>query len=87
LLKQFVPDKHFLVTSVKKDAFKAHLEQLSALRNFAAHDSDVAKERSRTAVGVKHSCAGSCLMKQDRLQGIIRGLKKLSAELREAAPY
>lgn len=86
-LKQFVPPTHFLVTCVEKTAYKGHLEKLSALRNFAAHDSAVSKERSRKAVGTNHSSAGSWLMRQGRLLAIIDGLKHLSADLRAAAPY
>jgi cupin superfamily acireductone dioxygenase involved in methionine salvage len=38
-LKKFVPDSHYLLTLVKKPIYKDALEQLSALRNFAAHES------------------------------------------------
>lgn len=86
-LKQFVPATHFLVTSVGKATYQDHLERLSALRNCAAHDSEVSKGRSRDAVGTNHSSAGSWLRRQGRLQAIIDWLRQLSADLRAAAPY
>ena len=47
VLKKFVPESHFLPTIVKKSAYKSDLEQLSALRNFAAHHSEQSRRAAK----------------------------------------
>ena len=87
-LKDYVPAGHYLVTAVKKDKYKDSLEQLSALRNFAAHDSEVAKMRVKEAVDQERMPeAGSWLKKQGRLESLIRRLKELADEIYAATPY
>lgn len=51
LLKKYVPDDHYLVTIVKKSRYKGTLEKLTALRNFAAHESYQAKRAALKATG------------------------------------
>lgn len=87
-LKSFVPDTHYLVTIIKKDKYKSALEQLSALRNFAAHNSSISKSRAKEAVGQERMPdAGAWLKKQNRLMKIIDSLKTLSDEIHAAAPF
>ena len=87
-LKDYVPLTHYLLTSVKKEKYKEALERLSALRNLAAHNSEVAKKRAKEAVNLERMAdAGSWLKKQGRLQSIIDRLKELSDELHGLAPY
>ena len=50
-IKKIVPATHWLPTIVKDGAYTETLDKLSALRNFAAHDSDVSKKRALEAIG------------------------------------
>lgn len=87
-LKKFVPDTHYLVVCMKKDRYRASLEQLSALRNFAAHDSFQSKNAALKAVELDRiGSAGSWLKRQNRLRSICTRLKELAAEIGDAAPY
>lgn len=87
-LKEYVPATHYLVTAVKKDKYRESLERLSALRNLAAHGSEVAKTRAKAAVNQERMAeVGSWLKKQGRLESIIDRLKELADEIHAAAPY
>ena len=87
-LKEYLPADHYLVIAVKKDKYRDALEQLSALRNLAAHNSDVAKTRAKEAIKQDRMPeAGAWLKKQGRLRGIIVKLKALASEIKAAAPY
>ena len=50
-LKKYVPDTHYLVTIIKKPKYKDTLEKLSALRNYAAHESHQSKRAVLFAIG------------------------------------
>ncbi|MEQ1846706.1 MAG: hypothetical protein ABL983_14160 [Nitrospira sp.] len=87
-LKRYVPDTHYFLVCVKKPKYKDSLEQLSALRNFAAHDSFQSKRNALRAVGLdRMGSAGSWLKRQGRFEVISSNLKELAQELRDAAPY
>jgi hypothetical protein len=88
MARDYVPETHYLIAVLKDGQFKDSLEQLSALRNLAAHDSERAKEAARKAIGGdKIGSAGSWLRKQDRLKGLCDTLKQLAAKIEEKAPY
>lgn len=87
-LKRFVPDTHFLLTTIKKPKYKDSLERLSALRNYAAHDSFQSKRNALRAVDQDRiGSAGSWLKRQGRFQEICDNLKELAQEVHDAAPY
>lgn len=87
-LKKFVPDTHYLVTTVKKATYKEALEQLSALRNFAAHESDQSKRSALDAIdGERIASSGAWLKRYGRFQRIVDRLKALATELENAAPF
>jgi hypothetical protein len=87
-LKDFVPTDHYLLIAVKKDKYKACLEQVSALRNLAAHNSEVSKSRAKDAVDQdRMTDAGSWLKSQNRLEDMIDRLKELADEILAAAPF
>lgn len=87
-IKSYVPANHYLVAIVKKQKYKDALERLSALRNFAAHDSEVSRKKALAAVGQKRmSSAGTWLKSQNRLENIVDRLKELAQEIDVAAPY
>jgi hypothetical protein len=88
IIKRFVPDAHYLVQVVKKNKYRDALEQVSALRNLAAHDSSVARKRARETVGQKRiGSSGSWLKTQDRLNKLVTKLDDLSTELEANAPF
>lgn len=87
-LKSYVPADHYLVTISKKAKYKEPLERLSALRNFAAHDSEQSKQAAKKAVGAERlSSAGAWLKKNGRLTTITDALKDMATEIEGSAPY
>ncbi|WP_018948723.1 hypothetical protein [Thioalkalivibrio sp. ALMg11] len=88
LLKQYVPSDHYLVTIIKRNRYKDSLEHLSALRNYAAHDSYQSKNTAKKVTGFNRMAAcGAWLKKQGRFTWIIEELKELSGEIYYNAPY
>ena len=87
-LKSFIPDQHYLVTTVKKTIYKEALEQLTTLRNFAAHESQASKRAALDAVNAKKlASSGAWLKRQNRFLSIANKLKALSTELHGLAPF
>jgi hypothetical protein len=87
-LKSFVPDTHYLVDIVKQPKYKAPLERLSALRNYAAHDSEVSRTKAKSVIAQDRiGPAGAWLKSQNRLEDIADRLKELAAEFEAATPY
>ncbi len=87
-LKKYVPEDHYLVDIIKKAKYKNALEQLSALRNYAAHDSYQSKNAAKKATGFeKMTSCGAWLKKQGRFNWLVAKLKELSTEIHNAAPY
>jgi hypothetical protein len=88
VIQKFVPNTHYLVTTVKKPAYKAPIERLSALRNYAAHGSASAKAAAMKATGAQRlASAGAWLKAGNRLQQIVDPLKVLASDIELAAPY
>jgi hypothetical protein len=70
-IKKIVPNGHWLPTTVSDAAYTNALKKLSALRNFAAHDSSVSKKRALEALGQERmSSSGAWLKKQNRFATI-----------------
>ncbi len=65
--KSFVPDAHYLVTTIKKAAYKDVLEQLTTLRNFAAHESQVSKRAALAAIDSSATFPQVALGSSDRV--------------------
>jgi hypothetical protein len=87
-LKNYVPDTHYLVVIVKKTQYKDALEKLSALRNYAAHESNQSKRSVLKAIGQQRvASAGSWLKLKGRYVLISTNLKQLAEEVRDNAPY
>jgi hypothetical protein len=88
ILKRYIPDNHYLIAIVKKNVYKDALEKLSALRNFAAHGSKVAKKAALKAVNQKKVGSSGCWLKrQGRFVQIVDKLKQLADEIEAQAPY
>lgn len=87
-VKRFVKEDHYLVTAIKNTKYKEPLERLSALRNFAAHDSAHSKKSALKAANTNNmSSAGAWLKRQGRYQHIATKIKELATEIAAAAPY
>lgn len=87
-VKKFVPDGHYLLTAIRRPAYRAALERLSALRNFAAHESDQSRKAALAAIGGSRiESSGAWLKIEDRFQVIVDSLKDLAQEIEDAAPY
>lgn len=87
-LKRFLPGNHYLVKTVKDSQYKDALERLSALRNFAAHNSRQAKTSAKKALGVQRlRSSGAWLKKQNRFGQLVQKLKAMATTLEREAPY
>lgn len=87
-LKKFVPATHYVVETVKNSSYADALEKLSALRNFAAHESQVSKRAALAAIDATNlRSSGSWLKRQNRFNHIASKLKTLSTELHSHAPF
>lgn len=87
-LKRYLPNDHYLVIIVKKPIYKDALEKLTALRNFAAHDSKTSKKHALQAIdGQRLASSGAWLKSQNRFKKIYVGLMKLADEIYQQAPY
>lgn len=88
ILKQYVPEDHYLVTIIKKPKYKDALEHLAALRNYAAHDSYQSKTTAKKVTGFERmSACGSWLKRQGRFNWLVGILKSIADEIQEQAPY
>ena len=87
-LKKFVPADHYLVKAVKGKAYVDSLNRLCALRNFAAHESQVSKRTALKSIKQqKVKTAGSWLKKQNRFRDMVGNLSALAKEIERDAPY
>jgi len=87
-LRKFVPKTHYLYKTIKSSKYKDALEQLSALRNFAAHRSRSARKLALAATkSNKIGSAGSWLRVQDRFEALLTLLTDLAKRIKHAAPY
>jgi hypothetical protein len=87
-VRKFVPQTHYLLLAIKRPTYGVALERLSALRNFAAHESDQSREAALKAVGENRiASSGSWLKTDARFQDIVDSLKALAREIENAAPY
>ena len=87
-LRRYLPNDHYLVTIVKKKTYKEPLEQLSTLRNYAAHDSDTSKRHALKAInGQRMASSGAWLKNDGRFKKISNKLKRLADEVNQEAPY
>ena len=87
-IKKIVPNGHWLPTIVGDAAYSNALKKLSALRNFAAHDSTVWKKRALEAIGQERmSSSGAWLKKQNRFATVCNSLKAMAQQIDAAAPH
>jgi hypothetical protein len=87
LLRQYVPEDHYVVDIVKRQKYRVTLERLVALRNLGAHESRVGKKNAKEAVDSSLGSAGVWLKRDNRFIDLTERLKEFAEELRQAAPY
>jgi hypothetical protein len=87
-LRKFVPKTHYLYKIIKSSKYKNALEQLSALRNYAAHRSKQAKKAALLATGsAKIGSAGSWLRVGNRFDTLFSSFTDLSKKIKKQAPF
>lgn len=87
IIGKFVSKDHYLLTIVKDRKYLKALDQLSALRNFAAHDSKPSKKRALQATEMERmASAGAWLKVQGRYDKIARSLAALAQEIKISGP-
>ena len=87
-IRSFVPESHYLLIAVKRSIYNTALDQLSALRNFAAHESSPSKRAALKAINAKRiKSSGAWLKKQNRFMHLVESLKNLAQEIETTAPY
>lgn len=88
VLKQYLPDAHYLITVVSRQGYRDSLNLLTAARNYAAHESQQSKAAFKMATGQNRiGAAGSWLKRQGRFGKIADKLKAMADEIHAAAPY
>jgi len=88
IIKKFVPENHWFPIIVKNSAYKDALDRLSALRNFAAHDSAFSKQRALKSIGQQRmASSGAWLKKQNRFSKICTSLKHMAQRIEAEADY
>lgn len=86
-LKDNIPENHYLVTVVSDATYTNALERLSALRNFAAHESDQSRSAALKAIGASNlTSSGSWLRVNKRFKKISGDLTALANAVEAAAP-
>lgn len=87
-LKSFLPKTHYVVVEVSESMYTIPLDKLSALRNFAAHDSHKSKSAALKATSQQRiGSAGSWLKTGTRFAEIVADLKVLAFNLENCAPF
>jgi hypothetical protein len=82
IVKSFVPDTHYLSNILKSPQYKDSLEKLSALRNFATHDSNKAKKSATKATqSERFGSVGTWLKREERFEILCDNLTKLAHDI------
>ena len=85
---KYVPNNHYLLEVIRGRQYKMSLDQLCALRNYAAHSSMASKKIALKSTGQERiGSAGSWLKRQERFPTLVNDLKRLSREIEQKAPY
>ncbi len=87
-LKTLIGNEHWLRAEIKKPEYRDVLEQLIALRHFAAHESPQSRKRALAAIKQKRlSKSGTWLKSHGRFPKMIEKLRALSVAVSNQAPY
>ena len=81
-ISKYVPKNHTFLKIIQKSEYEDALNQLSALRNFAAHDSSVAKKRAIDSLHRKRlRSSGAWLKREKNFEGIADKLKTMAEDI------
>jgi hypothetical protein len=87
-IRAYIPEDHGLVHIVKDSTFRQSIERLSALRNFAAHESVQSKQAALKATGQRYlRSSGHWLLKYGRFFKVTTDMKLFADRLKTSAPY
>ena len=87
-LKHYLPDEHFLILIYKDSKYRASIERMCALRNYAAHSSLKAKKDALKAINKKRiRTAGAWLKLGNNFKKILDDLLELSNEVKMKAKF
>ena len=79
---------HRLIALLKENNYKTYIEQLCAIRNYAAHNSKQSKQSAKKAFDLQSiSSAGSCLKQHNRFTTILTKLKELCNQVKQTDIY
>jgi len=88
VIKSYVPENHYFASTVGDKTHAKSLDLLSALRNFATHESAKSKNAAYAATGTKKlSSSGSWLRAEGRFSIICADLETLVKEIEKRAPF
>lgn len=83
ILNATIGSGHNVGKAIKNNKYGQTIDQLCAVRNYAAHNSIQAKKSAMDAYGLKRiSSPGSFLKKQNRLKNLIAELTELANDVR-----
>lgn len=86
VLNDVIGSSHNIAKAFKQSKYKECIEQLCAIRNYAAHNSLQSKQKVMNVFNLKRiSSAGSFLKQQRRFQNIADGLLELAEEVKETS--
>ena len=87
-IREFVPKGHWFLEVVKNPKYKADIDKLVALRNFAAHGSAVSRKSALKAIDQKRLLSsGAWLKNKRRFNKICESLKRMAEEIEAEAPH
>lgn len=88
-----VLQKHYLIATIEKAAYKTYLDQLSALRNYAAHESEQSRKAALKATGQQRISPSGAWLKRTpvgkkvcRFDELCEKLKAIASEIEANAP-
>lgn len=88
VLKDYLQDTHYLLQIVSDRKYKDKLEQLIALRNFAAHSSKKSRDTVLKVTGMQQlGHSGAWLKVGNRFQAIVDNLRDIADEISKKAKF
>ncbi|MEA4898474.1 MAG: hypothetical protein VB115_09535 [Christensenellaceae bacterium] len=79
VLNDIIGTNHNIAKVFKSTAYKSTIDQLCAIRNYAAHNSAQSKQAAMETLGLRRiSSAGSCLKTQHRFESLTISLTSLA---------
>ena len=89
-LKKYLPDNHYLITTINQRRYTSSLDTLSALRNYAAHESSQSKKKALDATNQRRMGGAGSFLKANggrRFGEIVYELDHLAGRIADKSPY